>query len=194
MFLKIKSMLAVSIVAITITACQESKSDDSGKNLGFVAALVQTQNLNAANTSLANERNSQFILNGSWNTFTGNGTTSSTIVTISAKSSSNGVILNDSSAFGGFSSCSIVSLFDNTAGTYISQNPENNGACFAGDTNKGRFFKTIFFAEGTKYWTCTIFTPVATAAAANAIVDNTIRTNPGVSGCGNFAWSRLERR
>ena len=37
------------------------------------------------------------------------------------------------------------------------------------------------------------FTPVASTALAVAVADNTTKTNPGTSGCGGFAWSRLER-
>ncbi|HMV44357.1 MAG TPA: hypothetical protein PK079_04900 [Leptospiraceae bacterium] len=195
MFNKKSLVVTLCYVALLVGNCQNvSKTDEADKNNALLATIVQTQNLNAANLTIATLNNSQFILNGSWNSFTGNGTTSNTIVTISAKSGSNGVILNDSSGFGGYSSCAIVTAFDNSAGYYVSQNPENNGGCFAGDTNKGKFFKTIFFAEGSKYWTCTINTPVATSALAVAVTDNTTKTSPGTTGCGGFSWSRLEKR
>jgi hypothetical protein len=197
MFKKITIAATLCYAALLLTNCQNaSSSDDSAKNNALLAAIVQTQSLNAANATISSLNNSQFILNGTWNSFTGNGTTSNTIVTISAKSGSNGVILNDSSGFGGFSTCSIVTTFDNSSGYYISQNPENNGACFTGDTNKGKFFKTVFFVEGSKYWTCTVNGTAAASsqAAAIAVVDNTTKTSPGTGGCGGFSWSRLEKK
>jgi hypothetical protein len=183
MFLKITLLSLLFFVSCT----KEEKTD----NTGLVLALVQTQNLNSANASLNAERNSQFILNGSWNSFTGNATTGASIVTVNAKQGSNGVFLTDGT---GFSSCAIINQFDNNSGFYIAQNPENNGGCFSGDTNRGRYFKTIFFQDGARYWTCTIFSAQTTLAAALAVVDNTTRTSPGTTGCGGFAWSRLERR
>jgi hypothetical protein len=168
-------------------SCAEEKKD----NTGLILALVQTNNLNNVNASLNAERNSQFILNGSWNSFTGNQTTGASILTVSAKQGSNGVFLTDGS---GFSSCAIINQFDNNSGFYIAQNPENNGGCFSGDGNKGRYFKTIFFQDGSRYWTCTIFNAQTSIAAAVALADNTTKTNPGTSGCGGFSWSRIERR
>ena len=192
MFKKITIAATLCYAVLFLTNCQNTaSSDDSAKNNALLAAIVQTQNLNTANATIANLNNSQFILNGTWNSFTGNATTGAAIVTISAKQNSNGVYVTDGI---GYSSCNIIASFDNSSGYYITQNPENNGACFTGDTNKGKFFKTIFFAEGSKYWTCTIFTPVATAALAVAVVDNTTNTSPGTSGCGGFAWSRLEKK
>ena len=182
----LKKILILSI--FFFYACSKESEDD---NTGLILALVQTQNLNAANASLNAERNSQFILNGSWNSFTGNATTGGSILTISAKQGANGTILTDGT---GFSSCAIINQFDNNAGYYIAQNPENNGGCFSGDTNKGRYFKTIFFQDGSRYWTCTIFSAQTSIAAAVAVVDNTTKTSPGTSGCGGFAWSRIERR
>ncbi len=181
----LKTIFTITLLFVSCT--NEEKKD----NTGLLLALVQTNNLNNANQNLTAERNSQFILNGSWNSFTGNATNGGSIVTISSRSGSNGVYLTDGI---GFSSCSIINQFDNNVGFYVSQNPENNGGCFTGDTNRGRYFKTIFFAEGTRYWTCTIFNPQTTAAAAAALADNTTRTSPGTSGCGGFSWSRMERR
>ncbi|MBL0263560.1 MAG: hypothetical protein IPQ05_06685 [Leptospiraceae bacterium] len=192
MFQKITLAATLCYVAILFTNCQNTtSSDDSAKNNALLAAIVQTQSLNAANTTISNLNNSQFILNGTWNSFTGNATTGAAPITISAKQNSNGVILTDGV---GYSSCYLIVQFDNSSGYYITQNPENNGGCFSPDTNKGKFLKTVFFAEGTKYWTCTIYTPVATAAAAVAVADNTTRTSPGTTGCGGFAWSRLEKK
>ncbi len=149
-------------------------------------------------TGQQQESGKDFILNGQWDSFTGNGTTKDTIQTINAKQGVKGVLLTDSSGFGGYSSCSIIYEFSNTNGIYIAQNPENNGGCFSGDTNKGKYFKTVFFKNTEKsnsYWTCTInFPGVATQSDATAIVDTTIKTNPGTTGCGSSSWSRIEKR
>lgn len=185
----------VYYLLLSITACQGTipTSSANEKNLNLLAAIIQTKNLEDANNTIANMNASQLILNGTWNSFTGNGTTLDTIVTISAKQGSNGLILTDSSSFGGFSSCGIIVRFNNSSGYYIAQNPENNGACFTGDGNKGKYFKTVF-ADNGKYWTCSVnAVGVSTIAEAVAISDTTNKTSPGTSGCSGFSWSRLEK-
>lgn len=63
---------------------------------------------------------------------------------------------------------------------------------------KVSILKMFFFKNTEKtnsYWTCTVnATGVATEALATSIVDTTIKTNPGSSGCAGFSWSRIEKR
>jgi hypothetical protein len=178
-----------TLLALT-TACSDAgKVDQSEADTNLVLGLLvgQEQGKNL-------EAGKDFILNGTWNSFTGNATSSTTITTIKAKSGKDGIKLDDDT---GYSSCSIIKTFDNKAGFWIGQNPENNGACFDGDGFKGKFFKTVFFKNTEKensYWFCTIFEPKNTANEALNVTDNTNRSNPGTTGCGGFSWSRLERR
>lgn len=176
-----------------ITCGNQGKVDkseaDANLVLGFVAG--QSSGKNA-------QRNLDFVLNGSWNSFTGNSTTDNTILIIKAKKGSPGVILTDSADFGGYSSCQIIVDFDNQAGYFIGQNPENNGACFGfPDPNKGRFFKIVFFTNPSKensYWLCSTANGYNTKEEAINATFNPDRTNPGQTGCGTFPWSRIEKR
>ncbi|XDD46066.1 hypothetical protein AB3N60_15320 [Leptospira sp. WS39.C2] len=170
------------------TACQMEKQvpeSESEQNLlvGLIAGSVA-------------ESSKDFTLNGVWNSFTGNGTTSDTLTTFSAKFGSKGLQLDDSSGFGGYSSCYIIIEFNNAEGSFITQNPENNGGCFAGDTNKGKYNKVFFFkntAKENSFWLCTVAFG-KTYAEAKAQADTSTKTNPGSSGCGASAFSRYDRK
>lgn len=194
-FTLLTKITLISLVgALFLTACAQSEdkgTTDADTNL-LLGLMVGTEQGRSA------EAGKDFVLNGRWNSFTGNETTSNTITTIHAKQGSDGLKLDDSSGWGGFSNCGIIKHFDNGAGFFIVQNPENNGGCFSNDSNKGKFFKIVFFANQNRensYWQCTInFPGVDTLAAAIALNDTTTKTNPGTSGCGNSAWSRIERR
>jgi hypothetical protein len=178
--------LALLIITLAIGCSQSGKVDKSKADTNLVIGLVAGLTLK------------EFVLNGRWNSFTGNSTTGNTIQTFSARANDIGLMLTDSTDFGGYSSCSILNEFDNGNGSYIFQNPENNGACFAGDTNKGKYFKTVFFKNTEKdnsYWYCTLnFPGVATLELARAVSDTSTKTSPGTSGCGSSAWSRLDKR
>ena len=177
--------LLVSFAAISCTT-EETVSQDDYDNLALLTAATA-----------ASHQLSAHELNGYWKSFIGNGTTFNTLRTFSAHLQGNGNVLGISTLDGsGFSSCSFIVAFDNNANTMITQNPPFNGACFAGDTNKGRYFKEIWIDGPTagSYWTCTLnSTGVDSIAAAQAIVDNTTKTDPGTTGCNGFSWSRLER-
>jgi hypothetical protein len=187
----IRNIVVAVIASAMFTFCSKPNQVDQSKAdqslfLGLLAGQAQ-------------ELNRDFILNGQWNEFTGNGTTSNTILTVSGKSGSKGLLLSDSSGFGGFSSCSILEKFENNAGYYITQNPINNGACFTGDTNKGKYFKVVFFKNTDKansYWYCNLNASASknSIEEAEAVEDNAVRTSPGSSGCGSFSWSRIEKR
>ncbi|GBF43841.1 hypothetical protein LPTSP2_31440 [Leptospira ellinghausenii] len=176
------------LFSFSFSFCQMEKQvpeSESEKNLilGLVAGQVA-------------ESSKDFALNGVWNSFTGNGTTLDTLTTFSAKFGLKGVQLDDSSAFGGYSSCYIIIEFNNSEGSFITQNPENNGGCFAGDTNKGKYNKVFFFkntAKENSYWLCTVAFGKS-YAEAKAQTDTTTKTNPGSSGCGASAFSRYDRK
>ncbi|MCG9873589.1 MAG: hypothetical protein MH321_02255 [Leptospiraceae bacterium] len=187
----LRRMLTTVACSLVFTFCNNpNQVDQSKSDQNLLVGLLAGQ---------AQEANKDFVLNGQWNEFTGNGTSSTTILTVAGKSGSKGVLLSDSSGFGGFSSCSILEKFENNSGFYITSNPINNGACFAGDTNKGKFFKVVFFKNLEKvnsYWYCNLnaTTSKSSIEDAVAVVDNSVRTNPGSSGCGSFSWSRIEKR
>ncbi len=184
---------AVFAVAFTFTAClpvEETVSQDDYDALVLLSAASNVTNASA-----------QLELNGVWASFTGNGTNEDTLRHISATNRGGlvaGVSQTDSGSFGGFSSCSFIVAFNNDANFMITRNPPFNGGCFAGDTNKGRYFKEIWIDGPTagSYWTCTVNGAASTATLdeAIAVVDNTDKSNPGTGGCGGFAWSRIELR
>ena len=111
-----------------------------------------------------------------------------------SESDATGIWLTDGS---GYSTCVRLVSFNNTEGTFISQNPPNNGACYSGDSFKGKYFKGLFFKSTFNgkevYWTCTIFDAKDSIAAAKEVADNTDRSTPESSGCGGSSWSRLEQ-
>ncbi len=177
---------AALAVALTLSACT---AEDTVSQSDYDDLLL----LSAA--SAVNTADAQSELNGRYLGFTGNATTGANLQTISALRSGNiysGVLLTDGT---GFSSCSSIVYFDNATNTMITQNPILNGACFAGDANASKFFKLVYLeaAAANTYFYCTIFSPQDTVDAALALEDTTDRTNPGASGCGAFAWSRIER-
>ena len=145
-------------------------------------------------TGLTLSNSQDLVLNGSWNSFTGNGTSTDTITTIIGREGS-GLWLDDSSGFGGYTSRYLIAGYSNSEGYVITQNPPNNGA-YTGDTNKGKYFKIVFFADGQKYWHCTLngTAPADSLDAAKAIADTSDRSDPGSTGCVGFSWSRLELR
>jgi hypothetical protein len=187
MILKI-SILFVSLLFAISNCTEDKKSNSNDLVLGLLAGSSQ-------------ESSKDFVLNGSWNSFTGSSTTSTTISTYSAKSGTGVILLDGTSG----SSYFLIADYSNSNGTYIAQNPPNGGAfaAFNGtiftDTNKGKYFKIVFFKDSSAsntYWLCTVSTTASnTVAEANAIVDTSNRTNPGTTGCGgSFPWSRIVKR
>ncbi|MCU0823878.1 MAG: hypothetical protein MUF77_04485 [Leptospira sp.] len=180
---KLTIILALGF-SLFIGCNQPNQVDSSKADSNFVFGLLAGQN---------SEAGKDFVLNGVWNSFTGNGTTLGNLTTFSAKAGQKGIQLDDST---GFSSCYIIIEFNNTEGSLITQNPENNGACFAGDTNKGKYNKVFFFrntAKENSYWSCTVAFG-KTLEEAKAQTDTSNRTNPGTAGCGGFSFTRLERK
>ncbi|MBW0433002.1 hypothetical protein [Leptospira yasudae] len=181
-------LFAVTFLILGLVNCFETKKEEDNSDLNLLAGLIGGKSFESSN---------DFVLNGRWNTFTGNATTLDTTITIQAKSGQTGLELTDSSAFGGYSSCFIVIEFNNEQGYYITQNPENNGGCFAGDTNKGKYNKIFFFkntAKDNSYWSCTVGFGIATLSAARSQADTSVKTNPGTTGCGANPFNRLEKR
>lgn len=178
-------------VALTLNACtaEETVSKDDFDALALLSVA------SSVNTAASNAR-AQLELNGQYKGFTGNGTTSSSSRTISATNIGGTVSGTSVSDGTGFSVCSWIVAFDNDTNVMITQNPPRNGACFAGDTNKGKFFKEVWINGPTagSYYTCTVngAAAAATLSAALAVEDTANRTSPGTGGCGGFAWSRIE--
>lgn len=170
------------------TACQmEPQVPESEANENLLVGLL-------AGSAL--ESNKDFALNGVWNSFIGNGTTLDTLTTFSAKAGQKGVQLDDSSGFGGYTSCYIIVEFNNSEGSFITQNPENNGACFSPDGNKGKYNKVFYFkntAKENSIWLCTVAFGL-TLDAARTQTDTSNRSNPSASGCGASAFSRYDRK
>lgn len=183
----------IMLMLFLVSACSRNDKDDGSKaDKNLLIGLITGQNSGIA-SGQASELSKDFVLNGRWNTFTGNGTTSTQITTILAKTGQTGIQLDDATTF---SSCYVIIEFNNTEGSYITQNPENNGACFTGDTNRGRYNKVFFFANAGRansYWSCTVAFG-KTLAEARSQTDTSTRTSPGTTGCSGFAFSRLELR
>ena len=179
--------VALVMAAFLITNCNLiGLQEDSSE-------AEQEQSILGLTTGLLISDAQDLALNGSWNSFSGNATTSDTITTIAGRKDS-GLWLDDSSGFGGYTSRYLIAAYDNSAGYVITQNPPNNGA-YSGDTTKGKYFKIVFFAEGNSYWHCTLNGTDAkdTLAEARAIPDTADRSDLGSSGCGGFSWSRFKR-
>ncbi|MBU45455.1 MAG: hypothetical protein CMN76_19745 [Spirochaetaceae bacterium] len=141
------------------------------------------------------ESGKDFALNGVWDSYFGSGTSTTTITTISAKSGTTGLWLDDDSSY---SSCVRIIQFNNAEGVAITQNPSQNGACFSSDPNKGKYNKVLFFPSTYNgkdvFWNCTIAFGKDTVQAALDAEDTSNRTSPESSGCGSSPWSRLEAR
>ncbi|MCW7479702.1 hypothetical protein [Leptospira kanakyensis] len=184
----IKTTILSLILLSNFIACQTEKQvSETDANNNLLIGLLAGQSA---------ESTKDFALNGMWNSFTGSGTTSNTLTTFSAKFGQKGVQLEDSSGFGGYSGCYIIIEFNNAEGSFITQNPENNGGCFAGDTNKGKYNKVFFFKNTDKnnsYWVCTVAFG-KTYDEAKAQADTSTKTNPGSSGCGASAFSRYDKK
>ncbi|EMY77324.1 hypothetical protein LEP1GSC060_3096 [Leptospira weilii serovar Ranarum str. ICFT] len=181
-------LLAATFLIFGMVNCSGAEKDESDSTMNLLVGLISGKNMESAN---------DFILNGKWNSFTGNGTTVDTTITIQAKIGQSGLELTDSSSFGGYSSCFNIVEFNNEQGYYISQNPENNGACFQGDNSKGKYNKIFFFKNTTKensYWSCSVAFSLSTLEAARAQTDTSVKTNPGTGGCGVGAFTRLEKK
>ena len=180
--------LTALLFSLTIGCTQTDKVDKSKADSNLLLGLVAGQQI---------ETSKDFTLNGQWNSFTGNQTTVGAIQTYSAKANQVGLILTDGT---GYSLCSILHEFDNSKGIYLYQNPENNGACFTPDNNKGKYYKAVFFKNSGKdnsYWSCTLngLSAANSLAAAREITDTSTRTSPGTSGsCGAGSWDRLEKK
>ncbi|ASV11946.1 hypothetical protein [Leptospira santarosai] len=180
--------LTATILILGMANCSQTEKDGPDSTMNLLVGIISGKNLESAN---------DFILNGRWNSFTGNGKTVDTTITIQAKIGQSGLELTDSSSFGGYSSCFNIIEFSNEQGYYISQNPENNGACFPADNSKGKYNKIFFFKNTEKensYWSCSVAFSLSTLEAARTQTDTSVRTNPGTSGCGVAAFTRLEKK
>lgn len=190
-YFKLVQHLVVFIFTLNLVHCNAANSPENKEENNLLKGIVLVQ------ASQLNELN--FELNGTWKTFT-EGITTSNTTTYIKYAASPGVWLDDSSGFGGYSSCKLIVEFNSAAGYLITQNPPNNGACFSGDTRKGLYSKTIFKKSTTvanAYNTCEYTfgnSSVATAIAADSSqVNNSNLTTGCVSSFGASPWTRLEK-
>lgn len=184
----------ITLILFTIN-CSGTDSQDSKSETNLLKGIVlyQSNQLSEVNSIL-------FELNGSWKTYTEGSTTSNTLTYIKYAATP-GVWLDDSSGFGGYSSCKLIVQFNSTIGYIITQNPENNGACFTGDTRKGLYSKTIYKKSSTvsnAYNYCESTFGKATIAEAISADTSTVNISNLTTGCvssfGASAWSRIEKR
>lgn len=174
-----------------LAGCQANTVPESDAEQNLILGLASGQVLEAGK---------DFALNGQWNAFTGSGTTSDTITTITAKAGT-GVWLDDSSGFGGYSACYVVTSYSNGTGYVITRNPPNHGSCPDGftDSNIGKYNKVVFFSDTYNdkpvFWFCSVAFGQNSEAEAVAAEDTADRSDPTAANtCGSSPWSRLERR
>lgn len=188
MFQKISWLILIGFTSFISVGCSQfsSAEDSLKKEKSNLQALVLGQQ-----QIITSEAASLFSLNGSYSSFTGNDTTSTTTTHIIAKTGLTGLWLDDSTTY---SICLLIVEF--SGNTIYTQNPPINGACFANDTNKGKFNKIVYFANPAKansFYYCTTAFGKATLAEAKA--DVTVADSTKISnGCGGFAWSRIDKK
>ena len=184
---KMNLILAITLQFFCMANCniESSSSVDSSKNENsLLKSVVLYQSSQISQLG--------FQMNGTWTSYT-EGTTTSTTKTYIASYNGKGTWLDDSSGFGGYSSCKLIIQYDQTLGILITQNPSNNGACFSNDTNKGKYSKIIYFLSSSKYYYCEATYGKSSASEALSATYTADKTNL-LTGCGDFksAWSRLE--
>lgn len=186
---QIKSILIITLCLLSVSFCvqQDETSKKVDSNLAERALLFTAFTYNKEETNLT--------LNGAWNSFTGTGTTTNTITTISATLAKNGSWIDDSSGFGGYTSAYVIAYYDNKAKVIITQNPPNNGA-YTGDTTKGKYSKILWTentAKAGSYYYCSIVNGKSTIT--DALNDTKTADSSNIStGCGGFSWSRIEAK
>jgi phage-related tail fiber protein len=194
MFQKISWLILIGFTSFISVGCSQfsSAEDSLKKEKSNLQALVLGQQ-----QTITSEAASLFSLNGSYSNFTGDGTTSTTTTHIIAKTGLTGLWLDDSRLDDSttYSICLLIVEF--SGNTIYTQNPPINGACFANDTNKGKFNKIVYFANPAKansFYYCTTAFGKATLAEAKA--DVTVADSTKISnGCGGgFAWSRIDKK
>ncbi|MCB1176777.1 MAG: hypothetical protein KDK36_04265 [Leptospiraceae bacterium] len=189
MFQTTKKIILLGLILLISVNCNliSNTSEDNLKNERTnLQALVLGQQ-----QTITSEAASLFSLNGTYSSFTGNGTTSTTTTYIIAKTGLSGVWLDDASTY---SSCYLIVEF--TSGIIYTQNPSNYGACFASDSNKGKFNKILYFANTSKsnsYYYCSVAFGKASLSEAKADTTTADATNI-TSGCNGFAWSRIDKK
>jgi hypothetical protein len=187
-------ILMITVIFLFLN-CSGADSQESKSETNLLKGIVvyQSNQLSEVNSTL-------FELNGSWKTFTEGISTSNTLTYIKYAATP-GVWLDDSSGFGGYSSCKLIVQFNSTIGYIITQNPENNGACFTGDTRKGLYSKTIYKKSSTisnAYNYCESTFGKSTIAEAISADTSSVNISNLTTGCvssfGATAWSRIEKR
>ncbi|MBE7410664.1 MAG: hypothetical protein L6Q54_03030 [Leptospiraceae bacterium] len=190
------TLLLFILISLIFSGCQNS--NENYKNQADTNALAGILGVIA-------EKSKLLELNGKWQANTGSGTSTASLTTISAVKGSTGAWIDDSSSFGGYNMCVIIVDFDNTTKTMITQNPEKQGNCPNGfsDSNKGKFNKIVWTtgSNPNQFYFCSVTYGQATRALAEAVTDNSVKTNPSVTGCcsgqtcatATNSWSKLDR-
>ncbi len=180
MFKKITLAATLCYVVIALGNCQNiNKTDDTDKNNALLAAIIQTQNLNAANARLTTLNNSLLSIQGYYDTgFYSSGTFSSGTSKLVVSAGTNGV--------GSWASASPT-----TGGTF--------GKCGAGATASGgtsggsdSFYRITQFTNNTTTLTLILQTSTScdfnfTSVDNRATYSKMIVTALSTSGCENSA-------
>jgi|GEM_PF-1552445 hypothetical protein len=221
MFQKITLAATLCYVAILFTNCQNTtSSDDSAKNNALLAAIVQTQSLNSANTRLTSLTNSLLSIQGYYDTgYYSAGTFQSTSDKLVVSAGLNGVgswaastptsggtygkcgagATASNGTSGGSDSFYRIVQFNNTTNTLILQTSTSCDFNTTFGDNRSTYSKMIVTALSTTgcennatacFSYCQIVSGKSTLAAA--VNDATVAdaTKITTTGCGGFGWNR----
>ncbi len=221
MFNKITLGATLCYVAISFTNCQNTtKSDDSAKNNALLTAIVQTQNLNTANTRLTSLNNSLLSIQGYYDTgYYSAGTFNSSSDKLVVSAGTNGVgswAASTPTTGGTFGKCGAgatasngtsggsdsfyrIVQFSNTTNTLILQTSTSCDFNTSFGDNRATYSKMIVTSLSTSgcennatacFSYCQIVSGKSSATAA--INDTTVAdsTKTTTTGCGGFGWNR----
>ena len=207
MFQKITLAATLCYVAILFTNCQNTtSSDDSAKNNALLAAIVQTQSLNSANTRLTSLTNSLLSIQGYYDTgYYSAGTFQSTSDKLVVSAGLNGVgswaasTPTSGGTYGKSDSFYRIVQFNNTTNTLILQTSTSCDFNTTFGDNRSTYSKMIVTALSTTgcennatacFSYCQIVSGKSTLAAA--VNDATVAdaTKITTTGCGGFGWNR----
>ena len=221
MFKKITIAATLCYAALFLTNCQNTaSSDDSAKNNALLAAIVQTQNLNAANARLTSLSNSLLSIQGYYDTgsyFGGTFSSGTSKLVISAGTNGVGSWASTSPTTGGtFGKCGAgatasngtsggsdsfyrIISFNNSTNTLILQTSTSCDWNFTTVDNRATYSKMIVTALTTSgcennatacFSYCEIANGKSSVTAATNDTAVADTTKITTTGCGGFGWSR----
>jgi hypothetical protein len=221
MFKKITVAAILCYAVLLITNCQNaSSSDDSAKNNALLAAIVQTQSLNAANARLTSLNNSLLSIQGYYDTgFYSSGTFTSSSGKLVVSAGTNGVgswasatpttsgtfgkcgagATASNGTSGGSDSFYRIISFNNSTNTLILQTSTSCDWNTTFSDNRSTYSKMIVTALSTSgcensATACFSYCEIASGKSSVAAVTNDTATADSslqkTTGCGGFGWSR----